>query len=277
MTPERFQPLVEEMVGSACRLSTQAGWEQTEEDWRRFTRMDSAKAWVLLDEAGEVRASYSLAHFGGGVVWVGMILVDKTLRGRGLGTEAFASALREAERFQPKVLGLDATDLGEPIYAREGFETVAPIRRWAGALRRGGSPRLPVEEGFSDGVAECDHRSCGFDRGELLRDFSRNGARFLRVGEGGRCRGYAVLRPSRTALQLGPVVAQSQTGLLVLVDAAAELAQGRKVICDVLQGESEWAERGLQPVRSLKRMTRPHAARCLAGPEIWAAAGFEWG
>jgi GNAT superfamily N-acetyltransferase len=277
MGPEHFQPLAEEMVGSAFRLSMQAGWEQTEEDWRRFTRMESARAWVLLDEACEVRASYSIAHYGGGTVWIGMILVDKILRGRGLGSAAFAAAMREAARFQPKVLGLDATDLGEPIYAKAGFETVAPIRRWAGVLRRRESARLPVEEGFSDRIAEFDHQSCGVDRGELLRDFSRHGARILRLEEGARCAGYAVLRPSRTALQLGPVVARTRTELVMLIEAAAEWTRDNRVICDVLQGEDEWAERGLQPVRALERMTAPRQNRCLAGSQIWAAAGFEWG
>jgi GNAT superfamily N-acetyltransferase len=275
--PIPFQPLADEMVSSACRLSTQAGWEQTAEDWRRFARMDSAKAWVLLDEAGEVRASYSLASYGGGVVWIGMILVDKVLRGRGLGSAAFAAAQREAARFQPKVLGLDATDLGEPIYAKAGFETAAPIQRWAGVLRRRDTGGLPVDTGFSARMAEFDHLACGVDRGELLRDFSQTGALILRLEEGGLCSGYAVLRPSRTAVQLGPVAAQSRTEFEMLIEAAAEWTQGRPVICDVLQSADAWTERGLQPVRTLKRMTAPAQESCLTGPRIWAAAGFEWG
>lgn len=260
------------MAASAQRLSTQAGWEQTEEDWLRFTRMKSARAWVWMD-GKEVRASFSVASYGE-IAWIGMILVDESLRGRGVGKQAFAEALRLAQAGGTSVVGLDATSLGEPIYARFGFGVIGPITRWAGTL----VPRKPanVALGFHESVATFD-RQCGMaDRRELLEDLARGGGRYLWIEKGGNCRGYAVLRPARTAWHLGPVVAHSEMELALLLDAVGEHAGGERVICDVLQDSQEFRARGLEPCRFLKRMTAPLTYSCLAGPAIWCGAGFEW-
>lgn len=267
-----FQRFRAEMAASACRLSTQAGWEQTEEDWLRFTRMKSARAWVWM-EGEEVRASFSVASYGE-TAWIGMILVDETLRGRGLGKQAFAAALRMAQSGRTKVVGLDATNLGEPIYAKFGFEVITPVTRWAGTLVPQKSANVAL--GFHESIATFD-RQCGMvDRRELLEDLARSGGRYVWIEKGASCRGYAVLRPSRTAWHLGPVVAHSEKEVALLLDAVAEHAGGRRVICDVLQDSQEFRARGLEPSRFLKRMTAPQAHGCLAGHEIWCGAGFEW-
>ncbi len=267
-----FQPLTAEWVGSAQRLSTQAGWNQSEEDWRRLARLqpEAVRVWV---DAGEVRASYSVVAYGGAVAWVGMILVDTAYRGGGLGKATFHAALESAAALGAPVLGLDATDLGEPIYRKFGFETIAPTVRWCGVLAPG-TPGLPVATGWAETLPELDRAACGVDRAALLADLAQHGGTVLRTGSA-----YAFLRPGREAWQLGPVVAGEEAELSALLYAAAAKTGGAPVLFDSLLPQSAplLEAHGLRPLRHLKRMTRPAAPGSLYGPLVHAGAGFEWG
>lgn len=275
-----FQPLHDRWIDSACRLSAQAGWNQNEEDWRRLARVapDGVKVWV---DGGEVRASYSVVAYGKESAWIGMILVDHYYRGKGLGKAAFVAALEEARARKVAVIGLDATDLGEPIYRKFGFEITLPLARWGGVLHPSGDtvPQGVVRHGWTDRLPRFDATLCGADRSALLRDFAQSDATLLFTETDDRLTGYAVLRPGRSAFHLGPVVADTpETFDLLLGEAASRLA-GASVLCDVIDpAVSASLERhGLLPLRHLKRMTLPQAPDCLCGPGVRLAVGFEWG
>lgn len=275
-----FQPLTSDLVGSAFRLSTQAGWNQTSQDWERLSRLNSVHSGVWV-EGGEVRASYSLIAYGNQVVWIGMILVDQGYRGAGLGKTTFCQALEHAKTLGFKQLGLDATHLGEPIYAKVGFETICPIVRWQGMLSSSdfsGDDR-EIHLGLTPAVLDWDSRQVGIDRSTLLRDFEAGSATILRCENDGRPSGFAVIRPGRTAQHLGPVVAESETDLTKLLSAASPLVLGQNVICDVLSPEIEGTlfKCGLRPSRHLKRMILPPSEVNLCGPAVRCAAGFEFG
>lgn len=103
-----------------------------------------------------------------------MLLVDEAYRGRGLGKAGFSAALRDVADFP--LVGLDATDLGEPIYLRKGFQTICPIVRWMGVphalMPRDPSPHF----GLNEGIFPLDARCSGFDRSMLLKDLEASGA-----------------------------------------------------------------------------------------------------
>lgn len=274
-----FQPLNENLLASAFRLSSLAGWNQTIGDWQRLVRIDPAGTGVWVDK-GEVRASYSVSTYGREAAWIGMILVDPSCRGVGLGKAAFQAALDRARESACRVLGLDATDLGEPIYVKKGFEAICPVARWGGVL--GGdadTPNDPVQTGLHRGILDLDTRCSGMDRSALLGDLAAtDGTLISRIREG-KTTGYAVIRPGRTAFHLGPVVACTDEDLNLLLNEVSTRLQGREMICDVLSEAtgSILRRRGLTPLRHLKRMTLPASPGCLCGPELRCATGFEWG
>jgi len=271
-----FEPLREQFLASAWRLSAQAGWNQTEEDWGRLVRMDGSSVKVLIKD-GEVRASYSVVGYGTKVAWIGMVLVDEALRGEGWGKAAFAAALHDAAGFE--TAGLDATNLGEPIYLKQGFEIGGPVVRWMGVSRRDSAPARPLRTGMHEDVVALDAASVGINRAELLRDLAGSGAAVFRLDEGGATSAYGIVRPGRLASHLGPVVAGSPEGFAAVLDQALAFCQGEPLICDAVCTDAAniLASRGLRPARFLKRMTRPLDAGCLAGPEVWCGAGFELG
>jgi len=274
-----FQPLDETLLHSAFRLSSLAGWNQTAGDWHRLVRIDPAGTGVWVDQ-GEVRASYSVTTYGREAAWIGMILVDPAYRSGGLGKAAFQAALDRARGSGCRVLGLDASDLGEPIYVKKGFEAICPVARWGGVLGAvANAPQDPVQTGLHRGILEFDARSTGMDRSALLGDLAATGGTVLSSNRGGKTSGYAVIRPGRTAFHLGPVVARTDEDLALLLNEASAWLQGREMICDALSEAtgSVLRSRGLAPQRHLKRMTLPASAGCLCGPELLCATGFEWG
>lgn len=279
MSAIEFHPLTEEMLLSAQRLSAQAGWEQTSEDWRRLISLDPSSVQVWCDE-GEVRASYSIASYGRELAWIGMVLVDRDYRGRGLGKIVFQQALDDARARGIQALGLDATDLGEPIYQKVGFAYTCPIVRWRGVLSD-----LPESKDVKvilcppDELLELDRLHTKTDRSHLLKNLCTSSAHIFQCERDGACRGYAILKPSRTAWHLGPVVAETQADFIALLGAVARQVEGETLICDVLNPEADeiLTRSGLSPIRNLKRMTLPLVEGCLTGPAIWCGAGFEWG
>jgi len=274
-----FSELDASLLPSAHRLSTQAGWNQAPEDWRRLLRLSpgGVKVWV---DAGEVRASYSIIGYGKRVAWIGMILVDRAYRGRGLGKMAFDLALKDARTQGFAIVGLDATEMGEPIYSKFGFQTTVPITRWQGELQSGSAIQRTAVclHGLSDGLLDFDQSHAGEDRSSLLHDLACT-ATLVRLEKEGRIVAYAAVRPGRTALQIGPVVANSaETFALILAHLATEFS-GQNALCDLLQPDAStvFKQHGLQPSRTLKRMTTPRQMNCLCGNGVWCGSGFEWG
>jgi len=271
-----FEPLSRESIPSAWRLSTQAGWNQTGEDWGRLMRMDGTCVKVLVHD-GEVRASYSVVGYDSKVAWIGMILVDEAYRGAGWGKAAFTAALRESAGWE--TVGLDATSLGEPIYVKQGFEAGCPIVRWKTGSSGNAHSVPPLPKGLHEGIFALDAGCAGVDRTGLLQDLADSGAAVFRWEEQGQTSAYGIVRPGRTAAHLGPVVAKSREGFTAVLDQALAFCRGEPLICDAVSADAGGilANRGMEPVRFLKRMTRPLDARCLSGPGVWCGAGFELG
>ena len=271
-----FVPLGEPHVAAATGLSTQAGWNQTPDDWRRLARIGPEHVRVLV-EAGEVIASWSMVGFGA-VAWIGMILVEQGHRGRGLGTAAFDEALAAARAAGHRVVGLDATHLGEPLYRRRGFQTIAPIVRWQGTVLPARGADVPVRSGLTPGVLDLDARHATVNRADLLADLAAT-ATLVSIDRDGVTAAYAVVRPGRVADMLGPVVAADDASFAMIMAAATAPLAGRPVMCDLLdpRGDEVLAGLGLAPTRRLARMTLPVAPGCLCGPGIRCGAGFELG
>lgn len=250
-------------IPAALALSTQAGWNQTPEDWRRLLALSPDGCFAgRLD--GRLVATATSASPAPGIRWIGMVLVDESCRGQGLGTRMLERALERTDG----IVGLDATDLGRPLYLKLGFQDVAPIDRWGGAL---GLAPLDLPSPSIERILEIDAAALGVDRSVLLRRLaSEPNVKALAVDDG-----YALLRPGREHLHLGPIVARDPRPLL---RGAARAAAGRTLIVDVPRTEANEAlfrEAGLTPRRRLMRMTRGTSKRVLL--DATAAVAFEWG
>jgi GNAT superfamily N-acetyltransferase len=278
----RFDPLTVADLDAALRLSTQAGWNQLAGDWQRL--IDFAPGGCLAGRLGErLVATATVASYGNEAHWLGMVIVDESCRGRGFGSAILSEALRAARARGSDAVGLDATDLGRPVYLKQGLVDSVAIDRWGGSLRR--PPQEPPLEVLGhatlDAVLALDRSACSADRSALLVHLAMERDVVGWVATDGRgAAGYAVLRPGRTCAHLGPVVAPEAVHFQRLLDAAAFVLEGMPVILDVPRTDEHsaiLAGMGLEVRRRLTRMTFRRPQPLLLGPAVRAATSFELG
>jgi GNAT superfamily N-acetyltransferase len=263
---------------AALRLSTQAGWNQIAADWQRLFAL-SPEGCLAGRQDGRLVATATVASFGAAAHWIGMVLVDEALRGRGVGSAMLAKVLDLARSRGGDAIGLDATDLGRPVYLKLGFTDVAPIDRWCGGLRavgRGDGVER-IDRSSFDEIAGMDRQACGADRSALLLHLMHEPDVFGVLARG---EGFAFLRPGRTRGHLGPVVASGEDVCSRLLDRLAALAGPGPLLFDALRSPSAEAllsAHGLSVARRLTRMTLGRPQRLLMGDAVRAAVSFEWG
>src|SRR5690242_21115179 len=101
-------------ITAAFELSTDAGWNQTENDWRRLLDL-SPKGCLAIELAGEVVATATIVTYERRLAWIGMVLTRKTYRGRGFAKRLLNEALALADILGVESVKLDATDQGKPL------------------------------------------------------------------------------------------------------------------------------------------------------------------
>ena len=86
-------------IPTCQRLSNQVGWNQTAADWARLIAWEPLGCFVA-EQAGEVVATVTTTYESR-LAWVGMMLVDTTLRRQGIGRISVARLLRCARNDRP--------------------------------------------------------------------------------------------------------------------------------------------------------------------------------
>jgi GNAT superfamily N-acetyltransferase len=112
---------------SNCKLlSDSEGWNQTEKDWKLL--VENPQNVCLIAEIGhEIIGTATATNYSGEVAWIGMVLVEKTFRGRGVGKMLVSNVLNRLNSF--KSVKLDATPTGQPLYEKLGFNNEYLIHR----------------------------------------------------------------------------------------------------------------------------------------------------
>lgn len=278
--------LVERDVAEAMRLKNAAGWNQSEDDWRRLLRL-SPHGCFAATVGGKVVATTTTTVYGRALAWVGMVLVDPGFRRKGIATALVRAALDSLGAEGVEAVKLDATPEGAPVYESLGFESELRIERWMGTA--GGrtsesvTPSDAAPPQLFEKVFEFDRRAFGADRSELLRALSDEACvrPSLRVGDDGLLRGYALARRGSPTCYAGPVVAEdAETAAFLLDDLLGRLGDGR-VYVDLNTtfegGARELSARGFSKQRELVRMRRGKRTSAGTSPGVFAIAGPETG
>src|SRR4029077_10308149 len=77
-----------EDVPSAFQLSAQAGWNQTEEDWRMLLEL-APKTCLAIEANGQLAATTTLLCYGQQLAWIGMVLTKTEFQRRGFARKLF--------------------------------------------------------------------------------------------------------------------------------------------------------------------------------------------
>jgi GNAT superfamily N-acetyltransferase len=267
-------------VPFGLRLGAQAGWNQLEPDWLRFLELQPHGCFVA--ELDGVPVGTTTTCIFDDVAWVAMVLVDKEMRGRGVGTALMKHALAFLDRCGVRTVRLDATPLGQPIYEKLGFIAEYTLTRFGGVPR----PSAPVPDvqparpEHLPRILELDRSVASTDRRKFMSRLFTEHFEAVRVVErGGSVEGFLMARPGARAWQIGPCLADEHSGPLLLADAQRRYS-GQEVFLDIpLENHAAGqiaASMGLTARRQLTRMCR--GARPVERVErLWCGSGPEMG
>jgi GNAT superfamily N-acetyltransferase len=263
------------------RLKDQAGWNQTEADWRRLFALTPDGCFVA--ECNERPVGTAAASVFGRVGWIAMVLVDEAYRRRGIGTRLVEQSIAYLGRQALRSIRLDATPLGRPVYEKLGFRVEYELARWEGVAPVRGLHRGTVLAGpdHVEAIAELDKELTGTSRLRLIECLFRQQAGAMRVTVGPEgLLGYAGWREGSLAAYIGPVMALSAEIGQELADAMLAACPGRPVFVDVPcdNGPATGCAQscGFTVQRPLIRMVcgEPIADRLAC---LWASSGPETG
>jgi GNAT superfamily N-acetyltransferase len=266
-------------IPAGMRLKEIAGWNQTASDWGRFLSA-GPKSCFVAEAAGEVVGTVATISYQGRFAWIGMVLVDPTRRGQGIGTTLLEKAIAHLDGCGIPCIKLDATPQGKLLYEKLGFGAEYEIERWQ--LQRPPAPRAPADvNSLTEEILDCDREVFGADRSAVLRSIaSEHPELLLQTRSGGKLTGYSFGRRGALADHLGPWVAHDEAAARDLVDEFLRRSLASRVFVDAMR-LSPWAinllrERGFQPSRPLTRMHRgrndfpgrPDLQAAILGPEF---------
>jgi len=268
--PEAMRRLRADDIPSAAQLSAQAGWNQTEEDWRTLLEL-SPEGCLAIEADGQLAATTTLLCYGRRLAWIGMVLTKAECQRRGFARRLMAQALENADKMGIATIKLDATDQGQPLYESLGFRSEQEVERWS---RPGGNAQLPagrtsVEEPWRD----VDPLVFGTDRSPLLEKLAcLNPPRSI-------SQSYLFSRPGRVTAYLGPCVSDEPKTARKLIEECVRNA-GCAWSWDLLPRNQDAValarDLGFSPKRHLVRMARGKELREKENA-IYAIAGFELG
>lgn len=263
------------------RLSAQAGWNQTEADWRRFMRLEPDGCFVA--QWAQEPVATTAAFVFGSVGWIAMVLVDEAFRHRGIASRLVEHALKYVEQRSVRTTRLDATPLGRPVYERLGFLPEYSLVRMQGTVvppaDDSGFVSLPA--GHVQEMCDLDRHITGTSRQRLIQALHDERPEATAAGfTAGGVTGYAMWRPGRRASQIGPAMARSaQTGV-ALLDQMWRRCPAGTVFADVPTGNATavawFTSHAFTVQRDFTRMCR--GPRIADFPErMWASSGPEKG
>jgi len=224
-------------------LNTQAGWNQTASDWDLLLSLSPGGSFLACLN-GQKAGTVTTIRYDDQFSWVGMVLVDPALRGRGIGTRLLQSAIEFAQPFGPVVL--DATPKGRKLYQTLGFKDVCHLERLE--IRElpvidivENIAVLPVEKQFLRNCINYDAVRFGASRSLLLESFfGRNPQYGYMAMKKDTLTGYCMGRSGIRFEHIGPVMADDLSTAKALFAQAAGHCRGRPVILDVMSDQVEW-------------------------------------
>jgi GNAT superfamily N-acetyltransferase len=273
--------LFESDIPAAMKLKEAAGWNQTEDDWRRLIRLEPGGCFAAIKD-DELVGTTTTTTYKSELAWIGMVLVDPQSRRQGIATRLMQTAL---DYLKDKVVTvkLDATEQGKPVYQRFGFEVESLVERWVGNVesRNDIGPINTVNITARRELLDLDSKAFDADRSRLIESLIDDApvSLVLKRSADEHLKGYALARRGTKANYIGPVVAtDGALGESLLDETLGQMGASRVYIdfnCESHCSASLLADRGFVKERDLIRMRTGAATRktsslviAIAGPEI---------
>ncbi|TPJ40575.1 GNAT family N-acetyltransferase [Mesorhizobium sp. B2-5-13] len=259
-------------IEGAVVLSRQENWPHRPQDWQMALQLSNGA--VALDDQGRVTGTILVTPYGADCAMINMVIVDRTVRGKGLGRRLMDRAFALAG---DRPLRLVATADGMPLYEKLGFVPSGTIRQHQGSVAKLGA-QGGVEAADAADLREIkalDRDAYGADRGALIDALAERG-QFAVIRSDGAIGAYAAIRPFGRGEVIGPVIAGSidEAKALIGFFAAARAGAFLRVDTGSGTGIAGWLEEiGLTHVGGGVAMDRPPKTVAeQARPKVYALA-----
>lgn len=246
----------------AISLSMAEGWNQTQEDWRLLIENPYNICLAAEYDNRVIGTSTALNH-SDNVAWIGMVLVDKSFRGQGIGKMLMSSIIEKLVYFES--VKLDATPAGLTLYRKLGFVDDYLIDRMVNpAVKKTvltDQNNEAVKLGCKDysTVLKKDQKVFGTARSYLIgKLYSAYPEKAFILKRKRGPFSYLFGRDGMRYNYLGPLIATSDKSARILIGKALESLTNQAVVLDVLQDKKNlisWLESiGFQKQRHFTRM-----------------------
>ncbi len=216
-------------VDFAVGLTATEGWGYSPQDFRRLMNLDPLGCFVALE--GDHRVGVTTLTSYGKVAWIGSVIVDPSLRGKGIGEALMKAALAYAERTGVETCRLNAYMHVLPFYDRLGFRPEFENIRFTGSAPGDLDPAVErARPALLPALASFDEPYFGADRTRVLEALYHDyGRGFLVARRGHEIRGYIVGGTSTEGVEVGPWVCDPSDPEVpgALFSAALALADGK--------------------------------------------------
>ncbi|MCQ2006261.1 GNAT family N-acetyltransferase [Rhizobium sp. NRK18] len=232
-----------EHIDEAIALSRAESWPHRREDWAMAQKLSAGA--VATNSDGRVTGTTFMTPFGNDYATINMVIVDKSMRGLGLGRRLMERAFELAGE---RPLRLIATKEGLPLYEKLGFVATGTIRQHQGEVGRVELPEgvEDMQAGDVEAVRALDREAYNADRSALLDTLLDLGQiAVVRKGDGGdEVDAWAAIRPFGRGEVIGPVIAPDLETAWALIAYFASSRQGSFLRIDT------GSETGLAPLLS---------------------------
>ena len=273
--------LFESDIPAAMTLKEAAGWNQTEDDWRRLLTLEPNGCFGALKD-GCLIGTTTTTTYAHELAWIGMVLVDPQHRGRGVATQLMKTAMDYLDG-RVATIKLDATAQGKSLYERLGFKIESLVERWSRPpiSESQATKSKSLDEDERQQVLELDEQAFLGDRSKLiglLIDDAIISPVLVRDSDE-TLSGFALARRGTRANYVGPIVTSEAAQVESLIDQALDQIRDKNVYLDFSHecGASTriLSDRGFVKERDLIRMSAGMQSKktsslvvAIAGPEV---------
>ncbi len=270
-------------VKQAMHLVLSEGWNQTLQDWK-FMIQNSPDICLAAEVDNMVVGTSTAVIYSGELAWIGMVLVDKNYRGKGISKKLLERLFKETDSYPG--IKLDATPAGRPVYQKFGFADECQLVRMVNfsvqSLQKEENAEVQrIRQTDISSVTEFDRHVFGTGRENLIRFLFNNSEETAwMIKTGHRLNGFLLGRKGNKYFQVGPVAAETDEHAIALMQNSLQQLSRQAVVVDVPVGQIrliEWLiATGFTKQRIFTRMYRhknlfpgkKHLQYLIAGPEF---------
>ena len=266
------------------KIKKAEGWNQTEKDWELLIQYQGSVNLVAVLE-NQIVGTVTALNYAHTVAWIGMMLVGKEFRGRGISKLLLNEVILKLGNCAS--IKLDATPAGRPVYLKFGFKDEYTLHRMIHPsvsnipLNKGSLEAMQVMPEDLPELAEFDQLVFGADRASLLGQLYENYPELAWLfRENNKVVGYCLGRRGENFTQIGPVYGTSEKIARSLIRSAINSIIGEAVVVDIQEAKSStmrWFKGcGFTSLRPFERMylsNNPHpgiieSQYLICGPEL---------